>query len=424
MRVTIKTEHIIMSLLIMLGIFQYIGSGFLSIATTLLIVLTSAFLPISALIIALHMCLPFFNLMNRQLGSVSMYYLLIIIFALRYVLSKEPKYKLLQKLFLLVFLFLIRVWDVGPRFFSWYLLLIPLVLSYKEDFFAKSLIRIISATSMSMILSCFFGFVMMVNNLSIYDHSYVWNQGTITTRFAGLIGDSVFLGMMLALLVALNFVILASFSNKKLPVLYIVAMCVFGLITYSRIFVAAILFCIVFFFMITIKSRKCFGGFALLLASLSVTILIILQSSDLLAENFTLRFLTQDLTTGRLSIIEHYANLIRLNPLSLFIGISYYDYTMPFIPAGRVSISRYAHNIFLESIFVFGLFFAICFMIIGIYKLIKYVLSNGITIELLPLFVLILYGFVLHGHFAFSYYASAALVLGVLSCRTLSERML
>ena len=361
--------------------------------------------------------LPFFNLMNRQLGRTSMYYILIGIFALRYILLKEPKYKLCQKLFLLAFLFLIRVWDVGLRFFSWYLLLIPLVLSYKEDFFTKNLTRIISATSMSMIFSCLFGFIMMINNISIYDHSYVWNQGVITTRFAGLIGDSVFLGMMLALLIALNFVTLVNYPDKKMPVLYVIVMCVFGLLTYSRIFVAATLFCIIFFCVVMTTSRKHFLKFAFLLTALSLVILIILRSSDLLTENFTLRFLTQDLTTGRFSIIEHYTSLIKSNPTSLFIGMSYYDYTMPFVPTGRVSISRYAHNIFLESVFVFGLFFTVFFMAIGACKLIKYMLKNGITIELLPLFVLILYGIVLHGHFAFSYYTSIALALGALSYR-------
>ena len=215
MKIKINLNIIIYLLLLSCCLGHANNMGYISLISALIIVLITFFCKLEKVFEILFISLPFFYVMNLNVGQTSLYYLLVIIFILKYIFNKKC-FHIKKKLLLIVLILLITIPNVinaQSTYFAWLLLLIPLILSYKEIFLEKQFTNIIYKYALSMVLSSFVALYMQINNIYVYRSAYVWNDGNIVTRFSGLLGDSNIYSQSLLIIIAL--LIFNIFYNKN-----------------------------------------------------------------------------------------------------------------------------------------------------------------------------------------------------------------
>ncbi|MCX0392522.1 hypothetical protein LI050_13420, partial [Clostridium perfringens] len=110
-----------------------------------------------------------------------------------------------------------------------------LILTYNEDILVRQSKQIIKGISVSMIISSAWGYIYLLTGKSIYTVGQVYLNGTITTRFGGLIGDSVFFAQFCAILIAANLVICyVDKKNITENIIFCLLLTIFDLLSYSK----------------------------------------------------------------------------------------------------------------------------------------------------------------------------------------------
>ncbi|HHD2717046.1 TPA: hypothetical protein ACOTHS_000598 [Clostridium perfringens] len=370
----------------------------------------------------LFVALPFFNLFNYKIGSTSLYYLFIIAFICKYLVYK--RYKISRnKIYFFLLLVLVRI-PSGDfvELIKWILLLSVLFIVFNESFFTDQLDEIIFYLTISAILSSAFGYYMLEKQLSIYTQSYVYSENGITTRFAGLIGDSVFYAQFVALIVSANLII-AYYSSKKRIKHIIVSTILagFDILTYSKtgiILIVIMYFLYIISFIIkSAKNKKTFikSIITFLILIVGITYFknyFILHTDNSYVINYIARFTSEDLSTGRNVVTDHYLNLLNNSWRTPFFAMSQDVYSTKFYTNGLNAINR-AHNIYIESVCAFGLSITLIIFIWVFYQIYK-TIRNGYYFSTISMFVLLASGFVLHGHYEFQYYFLVAIALSML----------
>lgn len=417
--ISCKINYIIYILMGALVLTEFIGSYILRVITVTLVVLTGIFCNLEANVIMLFACMPFFNLINLKTGTTSLYYILICTFCFKYFMNKKGHYKLNKKIlisFILIFYFIV---DMSLVKLTWILLALPLLFTYREWFLIKNIKKIIRATSITMVLSCICGYWLLVNGRSIYIIGMVYNNGIETTRFAGMLGDSVVLGLMLNVLIASNFVLIYKNKYKIMDIFMLFSMAGFGILTFSKTFVVVLTFITFIFFISIIKNvakrRSTVYLLGVIIFALSIGILLGINYifdnlSNEVISNYFIRFSSQDLFTGRIGIFNHYLDKSSSSIYKLFFGMPVQEYTEPYL----MSVFQYitnAHNIYIEILCLFGLpmLVIVCFAISFI--LIRSLRLRYNLVFLMPFLVILIYGLVLHGNLDFNYYTCLAIGL-------------
>lgn len=405
-------------LLIVLSVTQILSLSFINILICIFLGIILLFSNIEKCTIILFMLIPFFNFFNVQLGSTSLYYLFVAIFIVKYLSFK--RYNISKnKLLLLIFLALVRIFCNNIEvFIKWLFLISVLVLTYNEEFFLKNIRSIIDNLSISFIISSTVGYYMLNNRIESYTYTKSYINGV--TRFAGLIGDNVFFAQIALVLAAFNFIILYYKFNLK-NFIIIVCIYLFAGLTVSKtaILLEAILL-VLFTLMIIIKNglnrKSCIKSIILIILAILGTILLLYyftnNTDNVIIKNYLIRFAANDLSTGRIDIAKHYINVIYDKPQSWIVSMSDSDYSLPFYPNSKFSFPiRRSHNIYIETICCFGLFPTFIIMI-WISKKIILILKKE-KIIFLPLLILFMTGFLLHGHYEFHYYIIVSLCFSV-----------
>ena len=429
MKIKFNLDILIYLLLLICCIGHSNNMGYLSLISTLVIVLITFFCKLEKVFEILFISLPFFYVLNLNVGQTSLYYLLVIIFILKYVFNKNCVYS--RKKFLLIALILLvtipNVINAQSTYFAWLLLLMPLILSYKESFLEKQFSNIIYKYALSMILSSFVVLYMQMNNIYIYTSAYVWNDGNTVTRFSGLLGDSNVYSQSLLIIMAL--LIFNIFYNKnvnhKITFVYIILLGFFGILTYSKMNLIAltiIVFLSLFYlYFFNIRNRKV--GLKLILFSIVLIFTfafgityIVNNTDNEIISSYLMRFSVNDLLTGRTTVYSHFFSILNNNPLYYFFGMGFKNYTTPFYISTN-EIVKYAHNLYIECISLYGVPITILILIFIANKILRNFKINHSVIFIIPIFVLLLTGLTLHGNLEFSFFFNLILIIQCLNCK-------
>jgi len=311
---------------------------------------------------------------------------------------------------------------------KWALLISIPIFSYKENFLYKQIPTIVKYFTLSFILSSFIGYYMLQNNLSIYTKSYIYlSENHIVTRFAGLVGDSVFYAQFASILIAANLVLNYYINEFKFNrYIQILIMMTFVILTYSKTgIILIVLAFFLYFILVSLKNGKSKKTILFLFLLLVVSILtvtmgldfILKNSSNTIINNYLLRFSSADLWTGRNAITNHYVELLSNRWTSLFVAMPYKEYLAPFTTNG-ISILNKCHNIYIETICAFGMIPTVCMFLWMFVKMLKTIMRKDSRIGILPMILLLASGLSLHGHFEFHYYGILAIALAMLNEKT------
>lgn len=413
------------ALLMLLCVSQYLEIAAVNLffaATVILVVLMMK--RIEDCTLGLFVALPMFNLLNHQVGNISMYYLLVFVFWWRYLQHHHWRISK-KKLLVLVALMAIRLTSGEIRDnLTWVVLFSVLVLTCREDFFDDHIEKIVFYMSITFILSSAFGYLMLEEGRSIYNRGYVWSEAGVATRFAGVIGDSVFYSQFCALMVAANLA-LGCYQKAYLKKSIFLSICItaFCILTYAKTGIFLILLVVISFifwqFWSNARTRKravyavvIVGVVLCALGGLAYYIATHMDSE--VVRSYLLRLTSVDLLTGRREIWAHYLGLLGDSWRTLFLAMPWDDFALGFLSAdGRVYTKT--HNLYLETVCAFGLVASVGMLLWVLVNMLRSFKRRDGVLCLMPICVILASGYALHGHFEFHYYTLVAIAAAFLS---------
>lgn len=412
-------------LLMLLCISQYLEIAAVNLFFTgAVIVLVLMMKRIEDCTIGLFVALPMFNLLNYQVGNISMYYLLVFVFWWRYLEYHHWRINK-KKLLILVILMAIRLTSGEIKEnLTWLVLFSVLVLTYREDFFDESIEKIVYYMSITFILSSAFGYLMLEEGRSIYNRGYVWSEAGVATRFAGVIGDSVFYSQFCALMVSANLA-LGCYRKRYLRKsvllsLFITAFCV---LTYAKtgmfLLLLVVISAIFWQFWSNAKTRKR-AVYAVVIVAVVMCALgvlawyIVTHMESEVVRSYLLRLTSVDLLTGRREIWDHYLGLLGDSWRTLVIAMPWDDFALGFLSQdGRIYTKT--HNLYIETVCAFGLVATVSMLLWVLLGMVRSFKRRDGVLCLMPICVILGSGYALHGHFEFHYYTLVAIAVAFLS---------
>lgn len=418
MTFSINKLNIVILLLCCLGVSQLFSIAIVNLAIVGCIILLVVSMNINDMIVGLFATLPFFNLFNVSVGNISLYYLIALGFIFKYVINKGwrlPKSKFMW-LFVLAILKLSSTDITGTL--TWLVLFSVFVITYNDSIFINNIEKIIKYITISTIISSFYGYVMVMTGSSIYTGGRVYSQGVMTVRLAGLIGDSVMYGQFLAIIVACNLVIMVlneTIDYKKIICCAILVL--FACLTYSKtavlLVLGVILLWVLYIVVINSKSKKTLYVSIIVIVLFVVAIIslisyIVNNPNNSMVQNYIIRFTAEDLWTGRFDIVNHYITLIFSDLRNIFIAMDY-DIYKSGIAISSGYIIKDTHNIYVETMCMFGVIASIIMFCWCIKVIFLHVKRKGNIFALVPITALLASGFSLHGHMEFQFYTIVAL---------------
>ncbi len=412
-------------LLCLLCISQYFGISPLNLLLTVAIIAVCCLADLDDLFVIMYMTLPFFNLISYRIGTYSMHYLIIGIFIVKYLLSsKVSVFKLIT--FLLLFIMRIFANDF-VLLVSWSLLILPLILTIDDDIWMRNGRKILFWLNLSMLLSCITGYIMMIMEKSIYTNSYLYISGVRTVRFAGLTGDSNVFGETCALIICMN-LIYCFFNKDKSKKFYVITsllLVVASLLSYSKTTLICITVVFVIFLILYAKTnatdrlrlvKVMVGGFILvMLISVCVLTLAHYSGNSTVVLGYIDRFTREDLTTGRLDIWKVYLGELTSSPQKLFLPLTSEELSTPIWNPSTASYVAYVHNLYLETIAVFGWSAAFLIFIWVGSRIYRYFALHNKLILAIPVLLILIMGIGSHGNLEYQFYLQFALALSFLN---------
>lgn len=167
-------------------------------------------------IVMLFLLAPYFNMFSVQLGSTSLYYIYVLVYIFKY--FRNTKWALKKSKLFVIFAFLgitISWMNIAVQV-KWFVLFVLLVINYKDKLFIDRFPLAIKHIGISTITSSVIGYIMLAEGKSIYTQSYIYSSQGNITRFAGLVGDSVFYGQFAVMVIGavLALVLMGKISEK------------------------------------------------------------------------------------------------------------------------------------------------------------------------------------------------------------------
>lgn len=358
---------------------------------------------------------PFFNLITLKVGSTSLYYIFIAVYIFKniYFYISKGKSKFLIDRYMIFTVILIFTsgnlfGNISLTYISWLILTLLFLVFYKNP--VIKLYNIINFYTLSFIYSSILGYIAIINNIKTVfpvELGYVWNNGNITLRFVGLIGETNAYAQISIVLISINIInmLLSKDIKEKLRyMIYIVTMIVFSLLTYSKMFIISIIILMFLFAGVYIKESLINNNqLKKVLFSLPIILFMFIMiafyiknniDSDIIS-NYIVRFSKKDLSTGRFDVYKYFFTLLSENSIYLLFGIGFYKYDIPWGYNEGV-IGKHAHNIFLEGVVLGGIIGFVILVLLLLVKVInskKYNLNNLLYI---PIVIFLITGISLH----------------------------
>lgn len=420
-RICIIIVHIF---LILLGLSHYYSQNILNILIVSLIFAVMIISSTDIKLILLFLILPFFNLLSVKIGSNSFFYIFLIYVLIS--ILKKNKWSVKKKKIIVIMcgVVLTVFWQNPMVQIKWVIIFSSVYLLLDDEMMEKNMPLIIVNIALSTIEASGIGYIMMSTGKSIYNNSVIYSNGEVTTRFAGLIGDSVFFTQFCVVLIGciITFVLIHKI-DIKFAIASVVVLSGFVLITYSKtgiiLLIVTLILSSIFYIQQNVKNKKNIYRvmiFIMLFFTISFGIYkyIVIHSDSDLISNYMIRFNSKDLWTGRNSVTDNY--LMKLNNIKyIFTGMTISNYTENGVVVGATMITK-AHNIYLETLCLFGVLPSILIMILAINKIIGVIrIRKNAYIQIIPIFLIIISGISLHGHLEWPYYFLVLLSYSTLS---------
>ncbi len=408
-----KAYYFLHFLLLMLGVTQIVGVPIANIGISVCIAIIICAYPIQLNIVMLFLLAPYFNMFSVELGTTSLYYIFALVYLLKY--FKTNKWALKKsKLFVVFALLCITMsWLNTAVQVKWLVLFMLLVINYKDNLFLQRFPLIIKHIGISTITSSIIGYIMLVEGKSIYTQSYIYSSQGNVTRFAGLVGDSVFYGQFAVTVIgAVLALVLMNKISERTGYITTAVLSYFIVITFSKTAIVLLAFVILGYFLALIHKnmhkRKTVYRSLIVLVLLIIAVLggvsyIASHLNNPMINMYVIRFTSGDLWTGRSSVTDNYIQKLYSSFTHIFVGMPYSEYTQNGVLVGQTTITR-AHNIYVETICLFGLIPAVVMFGFCIKKVGSYIKNQNNLFFLAPIMVLILSGVSLHGHIEWTYY--------------------
>lgn len=411
--------------LCLLSVSQYFGITALNLLFTAAVIAIACFSDLDDLFVILYATLPFYNLISLRTGTYSMHYLVIGIFIVKYLLqSKVSALKLLT--FLALFLLRIFARDF-VLLVSWSLLILPLILTMDDDIWIRNIRRILFWLNLSLILSCVTGYIMMVMQKSIYTTAYLYISGVRTVRFAGVTGDSIVFGQTCALTIGMNltYCYFNPDTPKKFYGISSLVLAMAALLSYSKMTLICILVVFAIFLALygkayitdrrSVVKAVAFGGVLIVLIPVSVLALVNYSGNSTVILGYIDRFTRDDLSTGRFSLWSVYLRELTASPKNLLLPLTSEELSAQIWNPSTGSYVAYVHNLYLETIAVFGWCAAILiFVWVGV-RIYRHFARKDRFILAVPVLILLVMGFGSHGNLEYQFYLQFALAVSFLN---------
>ena len=411
--------------LCLLNVSQYLGISALNLLFTAAIIIVACFANLDDILVIMYATLPLYNILNIRIGTYSMHYLIIGIFIVKYLLhSKVSALKLLTFLAL----FLLRVFAKDfVLLISWSLLILPLILTMDDDIWIRNIRQILFWVNLSFILSCVVGYIMMVMQKSIYTNSYLYISSVRTIRFAGLTGDSVAFGQTCALTIGMN--LIYCYFNPDNPKnfyrLSTLILAMAALLSYSKMTLVCILAVFAVFLAIYgktyIKDRRSvikaviISSALLVLMVIATLVLIDYHGNSTVILGYIDRFTRDDLSTGRFSMWSAYLKELTASPKNLFLPLTSEHLSARIWNPSTGSYANYVHNLYLETIAVFGWCAAILiFVWVGV-RICRHFAMKRRFMLAIPILILLFMGIGSHENLEYQFYLQFALALSFMN---------
>ena len=377
-------------------------------------------------VLGLFCAMPEFNLMNIRVGSISLYYLMVMVFWLRYFQHHNWTISKTKFMVLLILLMLRLTSGEIRDTLTWFVLISVLILTYGEDFFDKNVDKIILFTSIVFLFTSLAGYLMLQAGKSIYTGGNVWAGKVKSIRFAGIIGDPVFFSQCCSFLAAANLTLGCHNKRYLIPAIFFAgSFLLLCLESYAKTGMLLIILCIVsslvWFIWNRLQNKRTallsiFLIFASMVALLLLINYIITNTDNLIIQNYISRLSRDDLLTGRTDIWVHYLTMLSNSWRSLLLALPHAQYSAMFLISNGGFFND-PHNILLESACLFGIIPTLCmFTLVFILMYRCFVSRKGILWQM-PICVMLASGVTLHGHQEFHYYSLVALAFSFLSTK-------
>lgn len=178
--------------------------------------------------------------------------------------------------------------------------------------------------------------------LSFYsDLNYDWLNGKYTIRFSGIYNDPNYFSIALVqpLILFALFIIGKKTKHKLLMIFSGLALIGFGMSTYSKSFYLILGIIFILIMLSDIRKNLVF----LVLSALGVVLLIIWNPRGIF-DGIIYRFLSGDITTGRVAIWIEYWKVISSSWRNILIGVG----------LGAPYVQKAAHNLYVETVYYIG----------------------------------------------------------------------
>lgn len=408
-----------------LSVSQFLGIMPLNLIIAAAIISVACFADVDELFVILYATLPFYNLISLRTGTYSLHYLIVGIFILKFLLRNKIS---ILKLFSFLFLFILRIFaEDFVLLVSWSLLILPLILTADDDIWLRNIKRILFWMNLSIVLSCITGYIMMAMQKSIYTTAYLYISGVRTVRFAGLTGDSIAFGQTCVLTIGMNLVYcyFNPDTPRKFYVLSSILLAISALLSYSKMTLISILVVFAVFLVLYGKayatSRKrilksvAFGCALAALIVIGTFVLVNYSGNSAVILGYIDRFNRDDLSTGRFSLWGVYLEMLGSTPRNLFFPLTSEALSTPIWNPSTNSYVSYVHNLYLETIAVFGWFAAFLIFIWVAARLYRFLATGSKLILSIPIIILLAMGLGSHGNFEYQFYLQFALAFSFLN---------
>lgn len=404
---------------------QLLGNVPLNLMISAAIIAIACFTDLDELFVILYATLPFYNLISLRTGTYSLHYLIIGIFILKFLLCNKIS---VLKLIAFLSLFVLRIFaEDFALLISWSLLILPLILTMDDDIWFRNIKRILLWLNLSILLSCIAGYIMIVTQRSIYTTAYLYISGVRTVRFAGVTGDSIAFGQTCVLTISMNLVYcyFNPDTPRKFYVISSILLAIFALLSYSKMTLISILVVFTVFLILYGKayatSRErvlksvAFGCTLVALIVLGIFTLVNYSGNSAVILGYIDRFTRDDLSTGRYSLWSVYLKMLGATPRNLILPLTSEALSTPIWNPSTNSYVSYVHNLYLETIAVFGWFAAFLIFIWVAARLYRFWATGSKLILSIPIIILLAMGFGSHGNFEYQFYLQFALAFSFLN---------
>ena len=266
---------------------------------------------------------------------------------------------------------------------------------------------------------------MMVTEKSIYTTAYLYISGVRTVRFAGVTGDSIVFGQTCVLIISLNLICCFFKTNhKKFYIVSTILLAIASLLSFSKMTLLCMCFLLIAFCILYakeyVKDRKrllkafIFSGVIVAIVLALFIIIPNYSGNSAVLLGYIDRFTRDDLSTGRFSLWGTYLKMTVSKLHYLFVPLTSQEISTPIWNPSTGGYVSYVHNLYLETIAVFGWCAAITIFVWLFHRLYKYIALKNKIILMLPILVLLFMGIGSHGNMEYQFYLQLAIALACL----------